>query len=398
MSEILLIRLPKHAQAPVSWLIADASGDEVIASGVVSSSAALAELSHRASSREVYIAVAGEAVSMHQAAVPAKSRRHLQQIIPYTLEDDVAEDIGQLHFAWPSKSPANKPIPVAVVAREQMTFWLEALAQANIKAHHLVPDFLLLPYEIDCWTVAHIDNTWLIRQSQWQGASLDPDWLPYLAFQADELPAELLTMGDLNWPQIPAPVRPLNVDLPLLAMLQQWRHSGLNLCQGEFAQQQASTINWQQGRWPAIAAAILCVVYLANLGVTWLQLEQQSQQVQQNIEARYLELFPDQQRLPADARRRMEQQVALLGGAGQGELLSLLTDLVLAFQDAEIELTLLQFDKGRGELRLQATGKNFQTFERFQRAVRAQALEVEQGQLVSRAGKIAGTLTIRRPS
>ncbi len=398
MSEILLIRLPKQAQAPVSWLIADASGNDLIASGVLPNPAALAELSERASSREVYVAVAGEAVSMHQAAVPAKSRRHLQQIIPYTLEDDVAEDIGQLHFAWPSQSPSNEPIPVAVVAREQMTYWLEALAQAKIKATHLVPDFLLLPYETNCWTVAHIDSTWLVRQSQWQGASLDPTWLPHLAFEEEELPAELLAIGDLNWPQVPAPVRPLNVDLPLFAMLQQWRHTPLNLCQGEFAQQQSNPINWQQARWPAIAAGILCVVYLANLGVTWLQLNHQTQQVQQSIEARYLELFPEQQRLPADARRRMEQQVAMLGGSTQGELLGMLNDLVLAFQDTEIELTLLQFDSGRGELRLQATGKNFQTFERFQRAVRAQALEVEQGQLVSRAGKIAGTLTIRRPS
>lgn len=398
MSEILLIRLPKHAQAPVNWLITDASGGELIASGVLPNLAALAELSERASSREVYVAVAGEAVSMHQAAVPAKSRRHLQQIIPFTLEDDVAEDIGQLHFAWPSQSPNNEPIPVAVVARQQMTFWLAALAQANIAATQLVPDFLLLPYEANCWTLAQVDNTWLVRQSQWQGASVDPAWLPYLAFEEAELPTELLAIGDLNWPQVPAPVRPLNVDLPLFAMVQQWRLTALNLCQGEFAQHQPNPVNWQQVRWPAIAAAILCVVYLANLGVTWLQLDHQTQQVQQNIEARYLELFPEQQRLPADARRRMEQQVAAFGGATQGELLGMLNDLVLAFQDTEIELTLLQFDSGRGELRVQATGKNFQTFERFQRAVRAQALEVEQGQLVSRAGKIAGTLTIRRPS
>jgi len=398
MSEVLLIRLPKQAQAQVSWLVANASGDEVIASGVLTNITHLAELTEKASQRDVYVAVAGDAVSMHNAAVPAKSRRHLKQIIPFTLEDDVAEDIDNLHFAWPSQTPANEPIPVAVVAREQMSLWLNALADANIKVTELIPEFLLLPYETDCWTAAHINDTWLIRQSQWQGTSLDPAWLPYLAFEEQQLPTELLVMGHLDWPQIPAPMRQLNVDLPLLAMLQQWQQTTLNLCQGDFAQQQVSRVNWQQARWPAIAAAVLCVVYLANLGVTWLQLDRQTQQIQRTVAARYLELFPEQQRMPVDARRRMEQQVALLGGAAQGELLSMLSDLVSAFQAADIELTLLQFDQSRGELRLQATGQNFQTFERFQRAVRDQSLEVQQGQLVSRAGKIAGTLTIRRPS
>src|SRR5690554_289434 len=128
MSEVLLIRLPKQAQAQVSWLVANASGDEVIASGVLTNITHLAELTEKASQRDVYVAVAGDAVSMHNAAVPAKSRRHLKQIIPFTLEDDVAEDIDNLHFAWPSQTPANEPIPVAVVAREQMSLWLNALA------------------------------------------------------------------------------------------------------------------------------------------------------------------------------------------------------------------------------------------------------------------------------
>src|SRR5690554_1096507 len=163
MSEILIIRLPIDADSPVSWLIADASGTEVIASGVLANSKSLLDLSEKANNRQVYIAVAGDGVSMHQAGVPAKSRRHLQQIIPYTLEDDVSQDIDKLHFAWPSPTPANEPIPVAAVARAQMDFWLDSLAAANIPVTQLVPDFLLLPYEQDRWSFAHFDGTWIVR-------------------------------------------------------------------------------------------------------------------------------------------------------------------------------------------------------------------------------------------
>lgn len=401
MSEILIIRLPIDAESPVSWLIADGSGTEVIASGVLVNSTVLSELSEKASQRKVYVAVAGEAVSMHEAAVPAKSRRHLQQIIPYTLEDDVSQDIDKLHFAWPSITPSNEPIPVAAVARAHMVFWLDSLAAANIPVTQLVPDFLLLPYEQDRWSFAHFDGTWIVRQGQWRGISLEPEWLAHIEYDEQKQPAELLVIGELNWPDsiaMPAPIRQLDIDLPLLAMLRNWQQAQLNLCQGQFTQQQRRPLGWQQARWPAIAAAILCVVYLANLGATWLQIERQTQQVQLAVEARYLELLPTQQRMPVDARRRIEQQLALLGGTAQGQLLGLLSDLAPAFQEASIQLTLLQFDSARGELRIQATGQNFQTFERFQRSIRAQALEVEQGQLVSRGGRIAGTLTIRRPS
>lgn len=401
MSEKIIIRLPTDTDSQVHWLITDATATEVIASGVLPSIDHLKELSEKADSRDVHVTVASDAISVLHAQVPAKSRRHLQNIIPFTLEDEVAQDIDQLHFAWPSDTPANQAIPVAVVAKEQMSVWLDYLKQAGLHVSYLLPDVFLLPYEQDRWTLAAFDGHWLIRQGDWQGVQLQPEWFEHLAYQEDELPAELLTLGELEWPEqvpVPAPMRALPHDLPLLAMLQQWGAPTINLCQGAFTQQQRQPMDWKVFRWPAAAAALFMLAYVSHLGLTMTQLNQQTAQVQQAIEARYLELFPDQQRVPPDVRRRMEQLVSGHTGEGGALLLALLNNLVPAFEEAALEVSLLQFDGNRGELRIQATGKNFNAFERFQRVAREQALEVEQGQLVSRSGQIAGRLTVRNPS
>ncbi|WP_157980723.1 type II secretion system protein GspL [Aliidiomarina taiwanensis] len=401
MSEKLIIRLPTTRDAQVHWLIADATAEEVIASGVLPSLEHLSELTEKASNRSLYVTVASNGISLLEAAVPAKSRRHLQNIIPFTLEDDVAQDIDELHFAWPSHTPANQPIPVAVVAKSRMSFWLDALQEAGLQVSRLIPDVLLLPYEQDRWTVAAFDSHWLIRQGAWQGVQLDPEWLEHLAYPEDELPAELLTLGEVHWPEhvpVPAPTRALAQDLPLLALLKQWDTATLNLCQGAFTQEQRQSMDWDMLRWPAAAAALFMLAYISNLGVTWMQLNQQTAHIQQAIESRYLELFPEQHRVPPDVRRRMEQLASGHTGEGGALLLSMLNDLVPAFEEAALEVSLLQFDGNRGELRIQATGKNFNTFERFQREARKQALDIEQGQLVSRSGQIAGRLTVRKPS
>lgn len=76
-------------------------------------------------------------------------------------------------------------------------------------------------------------------------------------------------------------------------------------------------------------------------------------------------------------------------------MLALLSQLTPAFAGTELDITLMQFDANRNELRIQATAADFVTFERFRELATEQELAVEQGQLNSRAGRIAGTLVVR---
>jgi general secretion pathway protein L len=134
MADYLVIRLGEHAGDKVEWI---AVGDDGTRRGPASSGA-LAEAALEVHDRPVIVLVPGTEVLTTFTSIPAKGAR-LQAVLPYALEDQLADDVDNLHFA-PGKRDAAGRLPVAVVARPQMQAWLEALAAAGIRAARIVPE------------------------------------------------------------------------------------------------------------------------------------------------------------------------------------------------------------------------------------------------------------------
>src|SRR5262245_41259909 len=123
MAESLLIRLPRIPEQPASWLIVDGRGAAVGApqSGPLSLAAT------RTAGRRVCILVPGADVLVAEPEIPAKAGAKLQQLVPYALEEQLAEDIDNLHFAIGKRLGESSRVPVAVVACTLMDEWLTAL-------------------------------------------------------------------------------------------------------------------------------------------------------------------------------------------------------------------------------------------------------------------------------
>lgn len=398
MSEQLIIRLPGDPETPVSWLVWNKDQRELVASGEMTAGADLAGLGEKAAGRQVLVFVSTLAVGLHEINLPAKSRRHLRQVIPYALEDELAEDIEDVHFAWPEPLPRSEGVPVAVVARAQMDTWLALLGEAGVPVSHLYPDLYLLPTFEDEWSMTRFGPEWILRTGAWQGTALDVELLDY--FVPDSTMSEPTTIrayGALEWHGAPAPVVPHDPALPLQLAVDFQPQGCINLMQGDYRVQSASDVDLSKLKFPAMAAAIFVAVLLLNKWTTAIQLERDTRQLAQQTESLYLQTFPNETRVQ-DPVGQMERHVRALGGGQQGHVLEILQRLEPAFSEAQLQLTMLQFDASRGELRLQANGANFQTFERFTQAARAQELEVSQGQLTSRGGQINGTILVRRGS
>ncbi|WP_185960712.1 type II secretion system protein GspL [Aliidiomarina halalkaliphila] len=397
MSEQLIIRLPADQQAPVSWLIWSLAQKELLASGEVLI-ADLNELAEKAKNRHVLAFASTLAVGMHQLHLPVKSRRQLGQVIPFALEDELAEDIEALHFAWPDNVLKDDPIPVAVVAHEQMSQWLDMLATAGLTVNELYPDVYLLPFVEQEWAMTQFGSEWVLRTGAWQGTALDVDLLPH--FAPDEVmgePIRIRAYGDTQWAAAPAPVEDAGPALPLELAAEFNRAGAINLLQGNYRVQHASNFSLQKFKFPAIAAGICFAVLLANQWVTAVQLERETRALSEQTNALYLATFPNETRVQ-DPVRQMDAHVRSIRGPQAGNVLHLLQQLEPAFTAAPLQLTMMQYDASRGELRLQANGENFDMFERFARAAREQNLDVNQGQLTSRAGQINGTILVRSGS
>jgi len=141
MAESLLLRLPRDPEQAASWLIVDARGAPVgpPQSGPLNLAAA------RVTGRRVCVLVPGTDVLLAEPDVPVKAGVKLQQVVPYALEEHLADSIDDLHFALGKRAAQSSRVPVAVVARALLNEWLATLRAAGINADAMYADSDLLP-------------------------------------------------------------------------------------------------------------------------------------------------------------------------------------------------------------------------------------------------------------
>ncbi|MGX5913341.1 type II secretion system protein GspL [Aliidiomarina sp. Khilg15.8] len=398
MTKILIIRLSADAEGNIPWLLWDEEMQAAAERGTLNNAAELSQLSELSTNVRVQVLCASTDVGFHELELPPGSRKHLHQVVPYALEESLAQDIDELHFAWQLPAAKDAPLPVAVVAKELMTNWHAWLTQAGIDYQSLVPDLFALPLATDEWTAGRIDDDIIVRHSDWRGFAIEAGLFVELAgLFSNELtpPQRIRCWGEIEWPQAPAELTPAD-DSDLLSMA---RHisseRSINLIQGGYRNRQKRQVPLAVWRWPAIAAVALLAIFVVEKGVYWWQLNTAQTQLTQTIEKTYLDTFPEETRL-VNVRAQLGRHLSQLqSGGGDSELLYLLNQLAPAFAQTDLTVTLMQYDNSRNELRIQANGPNFLMFEQFQTLAREQDLNIEQGQMNSRQGQIAGTLIIR---
>jgi len=134
MAEFLVIRLNEDADQPVSWIAVDDRGTRRGHAG----SGSLADAAGEIRDRSVIVLVPASEVPTFSVKVPAKGAR-LIAALPFALEDQVADDIEDLHFA-PGKREASGALSVAVVAKSTLVNWIERLSGAGIQATSIIPE------------------------------------------------------------------------------------------------------------------------------------------------------------------------------------------------------------------------------------------------------------------
>jgi len=116
MAETLLLRLPHDPDQAPTWLIVDGRGAAVgpPQSGPLNLAAA------RTSGRRVWVLVPGADVLLAEPELPAKTGTKLAQLVPYALEEHLADDIDDLQFAIGKSVGDTSRTRVAVVARRKV--------------------------------------------------------------------------------------------------------------------------------------------------------------------------------------------------------------------------------------------------------------------------------------
>src|SRR5690606_26242647 len=127
VAESLFIRpIPTGGPADVEWAAVDESGALLAppASGTLADVGPLA-----ASKRVVFLAPAAEVVTT-RVALPAASPARMRQMLPFSLEDSLADDVDDLAFAVGSRD--GETGAASVIAKQRPEAWRASLAAAEI--------------------------------------------------------------------------------------------------------------------------------------------------------------------------------------------------------------------------------------------------------------------------
>src|SRR5256884_6829823 len=159
MADWLLLRLPRAAGEPASWLIADARG----APAGPAQSGPLTLAAARAPGRRVCALVPGADVLLAEPEIPVKAGAKLQQLVPYALEEQLADDIDDLHFAIGKRAGDSARAPVAVVACALLDEWLATLRASGLEPEAIYADSELLPHNPGQAVVLLEEDAGLVR-------------------------------------------------------------------------------------------------------------------------------------------------------------------------------------------------------------------------------------------
>ena len=356
MAKQLFIYLGPTAPAEVSWATTSATGKLRLGSSRL-------DQVPRSPGERLVVLVPGAEVLVTEVALPGGSKRLLRQSLPFLLEEDLAGEVEDLHFASGPGSSAGKAA-VAAVDRARMTHWLTMLAEAGLHPTVLTPTTLAVPVSPGRWTLLLTEEGFLARLGDWRVFAGEIANLEHylraetsLAVEAEiTTEVEVINCTDqdfalgLDWLQL-APPRPGQ----FLAVLAEGYGTRpyLNLRQGDFAGSARWRETFRRWRLPLIAAAALLLLLGVDASLDHMRLTSEANRLSQEISATFLQAFPGSHRV-VKARAQMEQKLKELRGGNQQNLFFALYDKMapLLAATGNPGLEFLRFNNSRLELDL----------------------------------------------
>jgi len=413
MADWLLLRLPRNPQAEATWMLADARGNPISAP----QSGPLEQATQRAAGRHVCVLVPGTDVLLTEPELPAKAGAKLQQIVPYALEEQLAEDIDELHFAIGKRNVDTPTTPVAVVALSLMDEWTNTLKAAGLVPESMYVDSDLLPVNPGHAVALLEDDVVVVRPPVGATISMPSDALAE-ALQlvrpgADGTDASegtgrglILYTGAAEWQQFSPQVESvrdqfdgIKVQLltggPLALFAQQLPTAKpINLLQGRYQPQTTRAVGWQAWRVAAMLLAGLVLLHALGKGAELFMLKSAEKKVDTAMEQAFRAAMPGESNM-TNARRRMESKLVTVRAGGGSGLLSALG----AFTEARNSVpgtTVQAMSFHDGQLVLKMAAPDASALDRLSQMLRSSGWQAElTGSNVTSGGGYEGSIRIR---
>jgi general secretion pathway protein L len=345
MADWLLLRLPRVPEHPATWVVVDPRG---VASGTPQSGP-LSLAAARTAGRRICVLVPGTDVLVADPELPTKAGTKLLQLVPYALEEQLADDIDDLHFAIGKRPPESTRTPVAVVTRALMDQWIATLKTAGIEPDTMYADSALLPQNPGQAVALLEEDVVVVRPPSGSPVTLPADALQDALEMAQSSSPEgggagrglILYTGAPEWHQHSTQVEALRerfdgikiqllANGPLALFAQQLPTSApINLLQGAYAPTTSRSVGIKAWRVAAMMLGGLIALHIVGKAVELTLLKRNEHKLDVATREVLQTAMPGLANT-ADARKTLEAKLAAVRAATTSGLLPALEALAQA--------------------------------------------------------------------
>jgi len=363
-------------------------------------------LAEAASSRLVLILPAASVV-LHKASIVAKSRGQIAAALPYALEDELASDIEQMHFAYRTLDKQSGEQLVAVVDRDLVQRLHSLIIQYRFESVFLLPQMLMVPLEADSWTLFVQREQALLRKDLSHGYAMDVVAMPELLTterelykqQHDSESAPELNIYNFSPDQEVEGGSLLGGDSEALAVMARYwldnPDTDINLFQGDYQIVRPMRDLLRQWSMAAGIAVIALVIYLMNVAVDNYLLARERDALEASMQSLYETIFNEKPAgNPADSMR--SKLVAL--GSESGDSNNFISVMLVSgkefLADSQTSITRLRYAENGMEVDLETT--SIEQLEKLQQKLIAASVNAELKAVSNDNGKVRGRLVVSR--
>jgi general secretion pathway protein L len=357
MRNMLLLRANLSEDQHWSWLHLDSTGD---VRGVIHTGS-LADAAAQADGLRVLVLMPATDCLLTSVHVPGRNRKKLLQAAPYALEEQLSDDVENLHFAIGTELDGGS-WQMAVTNKQRMETLMNALGEAGLDVQQVIPEQLAVPLSGEGDSVLIDHDMAIVRSGMYSGYAVDSDNLGVVLAagkqdDADTAVLQLYVEQDTtpDPADYPAETRIEHYARDPLSILSQGLDlKAINLLQGEFGQSGEWNRIWRP--WRATAALLLAGVLISNavMAVDYYRLGKESDQLKIQIEETFRKAFPETKRL-VNPRAQMQQKLdQLQNRQGTGNrFLDLIGQAGVVIKDIKgVEVTGANYRGGRLDLDL----------------------------------------------
>jgi general secretion pathway protein L len=354
---------------------------------------------------KVCFAVPGADTRLLTLNVAPEEKKHLTRSLPFMVEEQVAADVDQLHFAFCPLDDAT--VAVAVAARHKMEAWQALLADFP-GIQMWLPEPLLLPWQAGEWCVLLEGENAVVRVGECAGFTIERHLLEHLlrsVASESGVPDTVIVYGmdqAADTAELPAEIRDLmqwrRGNLCAALLLSEVPQLKLNLLQGAFAPRLPLALWWRQWRLVAAVFAAAFGLHLVTAYAEYRNLSAQNAALRGAVEQSYRRAFPQGQ--VVDAEKQLRRQLDAMGGTGQASGFIALFERVgsaVAGMPGTSIASINYNDKG-DEMRLNIVAANFEGVEQLRSRINEAGLDAIMESSNTQGNKVSARLRVTQRS